>query len=55
MMSYINAFDVLFKYVNMHWVASSPIVNKVAKLWCFSVSVPTSLWVLLTTDNVGAT
>ncbi|XP_068498573.1 uncharacterized protein [Phaseolus vulgaris] len=36
-MSYTNAFDVLFKSVNMHLVATSPIVNKVAKLWCLSV------------------
>jgi len=37
MMSYIDIFDVFFKYVNMHLVATSPIVNKVAKLWCLSV------------------
>ena len=37
MMSYTNAFDVLFKFVNMHLVATSPIVNKVAKIWCLSV------------------
>ena len=37
MMSYTNAFDVLFKSVNMNLVATSPIVNKVAKLWCLSV------------------
>ncbi|XP_068483388.1 uncharacterized protein [Phaseolus vulgaris] len=37
MMSYTNAFDILFKSVNMHLVATSPIVNKVAKLWCLSV------------------
>jgi len=38
MMLYINAFDVLFKFVNMHLGATSPIVNKVVELWCFSVS-----------------
>jgi len=32
MMSYTDTFDVLFKYVNMHLVATSPIVNKVSKL-----------------------
>ena len=37
MMPYTTAFDVLFKSVNMHLVATSPIVNKVAKLWCLSV------------------
>ena len=37
MMSYTNAFGVLFKSVNMHLVATSPIVNKAAKLWCLSV------------------
>jgi len=37
MIPYINAFDVLFKYVNMHLVATSPIINKVAKIWCLSV------------------
>ena len=37
MMSYTNAFHVLFKSVNMHLVGTSPIVNKVAKLWCLSV------------------
>ena len=37
MMLYIDAFDVLFKFVNMHLVVTSPIVNKVAKLWCLSV------------------
>jgi len=37
MISYINAFDVLFKFVNMHLVATSPIVNKATKLWCLSV------------------
>jgi len=36
MMSYTDAFDVLFKYVNMHLVVTSPIVNKGA-LWCLSV------------------
>ena len=37
MMPCIDAFNVLFKYVNMHLVATSPIVNKVVKLWCLSV------------------
>jgi len=37
MVSYTDAFEVLFKSFNMHLVATSPIVNKVAKLWCFSV------------------
>jgi len=37
MISYTDAFNVLFKYVNMHLVATSLIVNKVAKLWCLSV------------------
>jgi len=37
MMSYTNAFNVIFKFVNMHLVATSPIVNKVVKLWCLSV------------------
>jgi len=32
MMSNIDAFDVLLKSVNMHLVATSPIVNKAAKL-----------------------
>jgi len=26
-----------FKYVNLHLVATSPIINKVVKLWCLSV------------------
>jgi len=30
MMSYIDAFDVLFKPVDVHLVTTSPIVNKVA-------------------------
>jgi len=34
MMSYTDAFDVLFKSINMHLVATSPIDNKAAKLWC---------------------
>ena len=38
MMSYTDALNVLFKYVNMHLVVTSPIVNKTAKLWCLSVS-----------------
>jgi len=37
MVPYTDAFEVLFKYVNMHLVATSPIVNKSAKLWCLSV------------------
>ena len=37
MMLYTDVFDVLFKYVNMHLVAMSLIVNKTAKLWCLSV------------------
>jgi len=37
MMLYSDAFNVLFKYVNMHLVATSPIVNKIDKLWCLSV------------------
>jgi len=37
MMSYTNVFNVLFKSINMHLVTTSPIVNKVAKLWCLSV------------------
>jgi len=32
MMLYIDTFDVLFKYVNMHLVITSPIVNKAVKL-----------------------
>ena len=37
MVSYTDAFEVLFKFVNMHLVATSPIVNKIPKLWCLSV------------------
>jgi len=37
MMSYIDALDVLFKSVNMHLVATFPIVDKAAKPWCLSV------------------
>ena len=37
MMLYINAFDVIFKFINMHLVGMSSIVNKAAKLWCLSV------------------
>jgi len=37
MMPYTDAFDVLFKFVNMDFVAMFPIVNKVVKLWCLSV------------------
>jgi len=36
-MSYTNVLDVLFKSVNMHLVATSPIVNKTVRLWCLSV------------------
>ena len=37
MMLYTDAFDLLFKSINMHLVGTSPIVNKAAKLWCLSV------------------
>jgi len=37
MMSYTDAFNVLFKSINMHLVATTSIVNKAAKLWCLSV------------------
>jgi len=37
MIPYIDAFDVLLKFVNMHLVAMSLIVKKAAKLWCLSV------------------
>jgi len=37
MVSYTDAFEVILKSVNMHLVATSPIVNKSAKLWCLSV------------------
>jgi len=37
MRSYTDAFDVLFKSVNMYLVTTSPIVNKSTKLCCFSV------------------
>jgi len=37
MISYNDAFDVLFKSVNMHLMTTSLVVNKAAKLWCFSV------------------
>jgi len=33
MMSYIDALHVLFKFVNLHLVATSLIVNKATKLW----------------------
>ena len=37
-MSYTDVLDVSFlKSVNRHLVATSPIINKVAKLWCLSV------------------
>ena len=37
MVPYTDSVEVIFKSVNMHLVATSPIVNKVAKLWCLSV------------------
>jgi len=37
MVPYTDAFDVLFKFVNMHLVTTSHIVNKAAKLWCLSI------------------
>jgi len=37
MVSYTDAFEVLFKYVDMHLVATFSIVNKSAKLWCLSI------------------
>jgi len=49
MMLYTDAFNVLFKSVNMYLVATSPIVNKVAKLWCFSV--PNLVQSLLVNDQ----
>ena len=49
MMSYTGAFDILFKYVNMHLVATSPIVNTAAKLWCFSV--PNLVQIFLVNDE----
>ena len=36
-MSYIDVVDVLFKSINMHLVATTPIVNKAANLWYLSV------------------
>jgi len=36
-MLYTDSFEILLKSVNMHFVATSPIVNKVAKLWYLSV------------------
>jgi len=36
-MLYTDVFEVLFKSVNMYLVATSPIVNKAAKIWCLSV------------------
>ena len=36
-MLYTDASDVFFKSDNMHLVAMSPIINKVAKLWCLSI------------------
>ena len=38
LMSYTDALDVIFKSINMHLVATSPIINKATKLWCLSVS-----------------
>jgi len=50
MMPYIDALDVFFfKSVNQHLVATSPIVNKAAKLWCFSV--PNLVQNLLVNDH----
>ena len=37
MVSYTDAFEVLFKYDDMHLVATFSIVNKSAKLWCLSI------------------
>ena len=37
MMLYTDSFGVLFKSVNMHLVATSPLVNKVSKPWCLLV------------------
>jgi len=37
MMSYIDALDVIFKFVNIYLVVTSSIVDKAAKLWCLSV------------------
>jgi len=34
---YTDAWNVLFKIVNLHLIANSPIVNKGAKLWCLAV------------------
>jgi len=49
MMSYTNAFDVLFKSINMHLVVRSPIVNKATKL-C-SLSVPNLVQNFLVNDQ----
>jgi len=38
MMSDIDALDSLFKKFNLHLVPNSPIINKVAKIWCLSIS-----------------
>ncbi|KAK8464057.1 hypothetical protein PHAVU_011G112733 [Phaseolus vulgaris] len=37
MVVYNDAFEVLFKSVNMHLAATSPITNKASKLWCLSI------------------
>ena len=37
MMPSIDVLDALFKTVNLHFVANSHIINKVAKLWCLVV------------------
>jgi len=50
MMLYIDSFDVLFKYVNMHLVTTSPIVNKASKLWC--LSVPNLIQNFLVNDQI---
>ena len=36
MMPYNDALDILFKIVNLHLVANSPIINKATKLWCLA-------------------
>jgi len=37
MVSYTDAYEVLFKSTNMHLMDTSPIVNKVVNLWCLLV------------------
>jgi len=49
MMSYNDALYVLFKYANMHLVATSPIVNKAAKFW--SLSIPNLVQNFLVIDR----